>query len=384
MTASAGVGADAIPFSRPFRAKNDLRNLERVLESDHAHGDGAFTRSATGRLLTITDARNALLTTSCTHALEMSTRLLGIGPGDEVILPTFTFPSAANAIALTGARCVFVDIDPASGNIDPEQVDEAVGAHTKAVIVMHYGGMPVDLDAMTDISTRHGIPIIEDNAHGLGVSTAAGVLGTIGVLATQSFHDTKNVHCGEGGALIINDASLVERAEIMREKGTNRSQFLRGQVDKYSWVDLGSSYLMSEFNAAVLDAQLEDFVEIQASRFAIWDRYATELAEWAAERGIAPMNPAGGVHAAHVFFLLMPDWAAQEAFIGHLRHVGVTATFHYVPLDTSPAGREFGRTLRQLDRAEDFSRRLVRLPLWAGMTESQVGRVIAAALSYTE
>ena len=368
---------DVVPLSRPYRAADELGNLDAVLRSGHAHGDGRFTESASGRLRTLSGSANVLLTTSATHALEMASSLLDIGPGDEVVLPSFTFPSAADAVARTGARCVFVDLDPATGNLDPEGVAEAIGPHTKAVSIMHYGGVPVDVEVQA-IAVERGLPIIEDNAHGLGVPG----LGTIGVLAAQSFHDTKNVHCGEGGALLINDPALLSRAEIMREKGTNRSQFLRGQIDKYSWVDWGSSYLPSEFNAAVLDAQLSEFGEIQRLRSSVWNRYSAELAGWAAENGVLPMNPPGGIHASHLFYLLMPTWEDQTRFISHLRVRGVQAAFHYVPLDSSPAGLRYGRTLRTLGRSEDFSRRLVRLPLWAGMSESSVSRVIEAALDY--
>ncbi len=334
MGAGPSTMLESIPFSRPFRAENELRNLNLVLESDHSHGDGVFTRSATEKLRGITGAAHALLTTSCTHALEMSVRLLGIGVGDEVILPSFTFPSAANAVAMTGARCVFVDIDPRTGNLDFEQVEEAAGSRTRAVIVMHYGGVPVDIEAMLAIRERGDLALIEDNAHGLGVRTPQGVLGGFGALGTQSFHDTKNVHSGEGGALLINDPALVEPAEIMREKGTNRSQFLRGQVDKYSWVGLGSSYLPSELNAAVLDAQLDAFELIQRSRFEVWNRYAGELGDWAADRSIGVMSPPGGVHAANLFYLLMPDWSAQGRMLASLRERCEGATIYYVPLQS--------------------------------------------------
>jgi dTDP-4-amino-4,6-dideoxygalactose transaminase len=369
---------EVVPFSRPFRTANELKNLETVLASDHSHGDGPFTRSASDRIRTLTGAGHVLLTTSGTHALEMSISLLDIGVGDEVILPSFTFPSAADAVARTGATCVFVDIDMANGGIDAAQVAEAITPTTKAVSIMHYGGMPVDIDAITAIAKGAGVPIVEDNAHGLGVPR----LGTVGVFAAQSFHDTKNVHCGEGGALLINDQAVVERAEIMREKGTNRSQFLRGQVDKYRWVDWGSSYLPSELNAAVLDSQLSEFGEIQRRRTAIWDHYSIELAEWADANAIRPMTPPGGIHAAHLFYLLMPDWESQTGFISHLRAAGVHAAFHYVPLDTAPAGLRYGRTLRALDRSEDFSRRIVRLPLWVNMTDDQVARVVEAARAW--
>ena len=383
MAEAVATASEVIPFSRPFRSRNESKNLETVLASGHLHGDGAFTVAAAGKIRGLTGAGHVLVTTSATHALEMASALLGIGPGDEVILPSFTFPSAADAIARTGARCVFVDIDPASGNLDPQQVSEAVGSLTRAISIMHYGGVPVDIDAIQSIAREHGLPIIEDNAHGLGVKAAGdSSLGSVGVFAAQSFHDTKNVQCGEGGALLINDPSFVERAEIMREKGTNRSQFLRGQVDKYSWVDWGSSYLPSELNAAVLDSQLDDFAEIQSRRFSIWDRYALELGEWADANRVEAMRPPLGVHAAHLFYLLMPTWDAQTALIAHLRAAGIVATFHYVPLDTSQAGRRYGRSLQPLTRSEDFSRRLVRLPLWAGMSDDQLARVVSGVQSF--
>ncbi|MBC7402833.1 MAG: dTDP-4-amino-4,6-dideoxygalactose transaminase [Microbacteriaceae bacterium] len=378
VTEVVAAQSQLIPFSKPFRSQNESRNLEAVLASGHVHGDGPFTALAAGKIRGITGAGHVLVTTSATHALEMATSLLGIGVGDEVILPSFTFPSAADAVARTGALCVFVDIDSTTGNIDPQQVLEAVGPRTKAISIMHYGGVPVDIDAIETIAHEHGLPIIEDNAHGLGVMVQDRALGSIGVFAAQSFHDTKNVQCGEGGALLINDPSFIERAEIMREKGTNRSQFLRGQVDKYSWVDWGSSYLPSELNAAVLDSQLDDFAEIQRRRFSIWDRYALELGEWADANRVEPMCPPLGIHSAHLYYLLMPTWNAQTALIAHLRAAGIVATFHYVPLDTSQAGRRYGRSRQPLTESEDFSRRLVRLPLWAGMSDDQIARVVTA------
>ena len=376
------LALDVIPFSMPYSSGNELANVSEVLRSGHVHGDGIFTARATERLVEITSADHVLLTTSGTHALEMASYLLDIGEGDEVILPSFTFPSAADAVARTGAACVFVDIDPSTGNIDPQQVAEAIGSRTKAISIMHYGGVPVEVDAILSIARNHGLPVIEDNAHGLGGNTGEHRLGTVGILAAQSFHDTKNVHSGEGGALLINDPSLVERAEIMREKGTNRSQFLRGQVDKYSWVEVGSSYLMSELNAAVLDSQLESFDDIQRARFGIWDRYSQELEAWAAENGVRRMSPPLGIHSAHVFYLVMADWDSQTSLISQLRAAGIIATFHYVPLDTSPAGRRYGRVLQPLTQSEDFSRRIVRLPLWAGMPEDYVTRVIAAVVEF--
>ena len=374
-----GSPAGVIPFTRPFLAPESFERLASVLGSDHVHGDGPFTRSATEKLRGILGGGDVLLTTSATHALEMASRLLDLQPGDEVVVPSFTFSSAATAVAMTGARIVFVDIDPATGNLDPEQVAEAITSSTRAVSVMHYGGVPADMAAVLAVTKPRGISVIEDNAHGLGVRAAGiGVLGRIGDFGVQSFHDTKNIHSGEGGALIINDPRHVARAEIMREKGTDRAQFVRGEIDKYSWVDWGSSYLMSELNAAVLDAQLAVFEQIQQARHATWNRYAAELAEWADLVGVTLMDPPGGIHAAHLFYLLLPEWDHQTEFIAHLRSKGIIAAFHYVPLDTSTAGRRYGRTMHSLDHSEDFSRRLVRLPLWAGMTRAQVDRVIEA------
>jgi dTDP-4-amino-4,6-dideoxygalactose transaminase len=374
---------EQIVFSRPFRSAHELANLERVLVSDHAHGDGQFTKSATEKLKEISHAERALLTSSCTHALELAGRLLDLGPGDEVILPSFTFPSAATAIALTGATCVFVDVDLRHGNIDAQQVAEAVTANTRAISVVNYGGVAVDFDSIMAIASEHDLPVIEDNAHGLGGSYKGLALGSFGALAAQSFHDTKNIHSGEGGALLVNDASFMERAEIIREKGTNRSLFLRGQVDKYTWVDIGSSFLMSEYSAAVLDSQLESFALIQALRFGIWDAYAAGLADWASEAGIRLMDvPADREHTAHLFFLQLANHADQVALLAHLRAAGVVGTFHYIPLDSSPAGRRYGRTLRELTVSTAFSERLVRLPLWAGMSDAQIERVVAAVRAF--
>jgi dTDP-4-amino-4,6-dideoxygalactose transaminase len=372
-----------ILFSRPFHSPRELENLGRVLDSDHVHGDGAFTASATAKLRERTSVSDVLLTTSGTAALEMATRLLGVGVGDEVIVPSFTFSSGATSIVASGGVPVFVDIEGDTGNIDPAAVEAAITPRTKAISVMHYGGVPVNLPAITDVASRHNIAIIEDNAHGLGVESSSGVLGSVGTVAIQSFHDTKNVHCGEGGAVLISDPALVETAEIMREKGTNRSKFLRGQVDKYTWVGWGSSYLPSELNAAVLDAQLDAFDDIQTRRHEIWDTYSRELATWAAESGVTLMNPPGGIHAAHVFYLLMPTAQLRDAALDHMRSQGVVATFHYVPLHSSPAGQRFGRVSGSLERTDSFASRLMRLPLWPGMSSAQVEQVIATMKAFS-
>lgn len=372
-----------VNFSRPYRSKNELSNLDTVLSSGHIHGDGPFTASATARLSALTGVRDVLLTTSCTHALEMSSLLLGLEEGDEVIMPSFTFPSAATSVALRGARIVFVDIDGSTGNIDPELIEKNITSRTKAISVMHYGGVAADMEPILALSAEHGIPIIEDNAHGLGGRWQGRALGTLGSLATQSFHDTKNIHCGEGGALLINDPALLTRAEIIREKGTDRARFLRGQVDKYTWTDIGSSYLPSELNAAVLDSQLEEFDSIQARRHHVWNSYAEGLAEWADDNGVRLMSvPSDREHTAHLFYLLMPDHAQQDAILAHCRRESVVAVFHYIPLDSSPAGRRFGSAPQPCDVSHDFSSRLVRLPLWVGMTDDDIQRVITTITSF--
>ncbi|WP_167474097.1 dTDP-4-amino-4,6-dideoxygalactose transaminase [Nocardia arthritidis] len=369
--------SDRIIFSRPYRAGRELTNLEAVLGSDHSHGDGRFTRSATAKLKDITGAQHALLTTSCTHALELAALLLELGHDDEVIVPSFAFTSAATSIALRGATCVFVDIDEQTGNIDPAAVADAITARTKAVLVMHYGGVAAAMEPLLALADRHGLAVIEDNAHGLGGTWRGRQLGTIGTLGTQSFHDTKNVHCGEGGALLLSDDILMGRAEIMREKGTDRARFLRGQVDKYSWQDIGSSYLPSELNAAVLDAQLDEFETIQKDRHRVWDTYAAALPDWAARKDVRLMHvPDDAEHTAHLFYLRMPTEESRDGMIRHLSELGIVAPFHYIPLDSSPAGSKYGRTPVPCVRSARFSATLLRLPLWPMLTEQQLQRVV--------
>ncbi|WP_459545419.1 dTDP-4-amino-4,6-dideoxygalactose transaminase [Nocardia sp. X0981] len=375
--------SDRIIFSRPYRAAAELANVATVLRSDHCHGDGPFTAAATAKLAEITGAPHVLLTTSCTHALELAALLLELGPGDEVIVPSFAFTSAATAFAVHGATCVFVDIDETTGNIDPEAAAAAVTDRTRAVVVMHYGGVAADMDALQALARRHGIAIIEDNAHGLGGTWRGRALGTLGTFGTQSFHDTKNVHCGEGGALLLSDDILMARAEIIREKGTDRARFLRGQVDKYSWQDIGSSYLPSELNAAVLDAQLADFHTIQRARHRVWHTYAAELASWAATQGVVPMAvPPDRRHTAHLFYLRMPGEEVRDGLIRHLAARDIVAPFHYVPLDSSAAGLKYGRTPVPCTRSARFAATIVRLPLWPMLTRDQLDRVLEAVTGY--
>lgn len=376
------MGLTPILFSVPYRAPKAPQNLADVIASDHVHGDGPFTKSATRKLKELTGSSSVLLTTSGTSALEMATRLLGIGNGDEIIVPSFTFSSGATAIVAGGATPVFVDIEGDSGNVDPAAIEAAITPSTKAISVMHYGGVPVDMNAVMTLSNRTGIPVIEDNSHGLAVQSRFGTLGTIGAIGVQSFHDTKNVHCGEGGAILLNEPSLVEAAEIMREKGTNRSKFLRGQVDKYTWVAWGSSFLPSELNAAVLDAQLDEFAHIQERRMAVWNAYASQLRDWATAHGATLMDPVDGEHAAHLFFVLMPDQERRDAFLAYLRAAGVIGTFHYIPLHSSPAGQKFGRPVGSFAKTDSFAGRLARLPLWPGMTDEQVGIVVDTVTSF--
>jgi dTDP-4-amino-4,6-dideoxygalactose transaminase len=373
-----------IPFNRPYVSGNEDTYIAQAVKSGHLSGDGAFTKRATAALKEIMSVPAALLTTSCTHALDMSAMLLGLGPGDEVIVPSFTFCSTVNAFCLRGATAVFVDIRPDTLNIDERQIEAAITDRTRAIMVVHYAGVGCELDAIMDIAARHGIPVIEDNAHGLGATYHDRPLGSFGVLATQSFHETKNVQCGEGGALVINDLSYLERAEIMREKGTNRSQFFRGAVDKYRWVDLGSSYLPSEILAAFLTAQLESFEDIQRRRHDVWRTYDTALAGWAAEYGVTrPTVPADREHPAHMYYLLLPAAADQERMLRHLADHGVHGTFHYQPLHSAPAGLVHGRVgPGGCAVTVDVADRLVRLPLYAGLTESDLERVVAAVTAY--
>ncbi|MBF6253583.1 dTDP-4-amino-4,6-dideoxygalactose transaminase [Nocardia farcinica] len=378
------MSTDRVIFSRPYRARRELANLAAVLASDHSHGDGPFTASATAKLRAITEAPHALLTTSCTSALEMAGLLLELGPEDEVIVPSFAFTSTATSMALRGATCVFADIDPATGNLDPESVAAAIGPRTKAVVVIHYGGVAADMAGLLELAAAHGFAIVEDNAHGLGGRWRGRPLGTIGTLGTLSFHDTKNVHCGEGGALLLTDDILMGRAEIIREKGTDRARFLRGAVDKYSWQDIGSSYLPSELNAAVLDAQLDEFDRIQAGRHRVWNAYAAGLPDWAARNDVRLMSvPADREHTAHLFYLRTPTEQRRDDLIAHLAARGISAPFHYVPLDSSPAGLKLGRTPYPCVRSAEFSGTVVRLPLWPDLADAQVERVIEAVTAFT-
>ena len=372
-----------IPFNRAAVTGREAEYVGRAIAEGPIHGDGPFTRQCHQRLERLTGAPRVLLTTSCTHALDMAALLLRLGPGDEVILPPFTFVSTANAIALRGATPVFVDIRSDTLNLDERLLAPALTARTRAIFLVHYAGVGCEMDTIQAAAARHGVPIVEDNAHGLFGSYRGRALGSFGAMSTLSFHDTKNLSCGEGGALVLNDASYIERAEVVREKGTNRSKFHRGQVDKYTWVDLGSSYLPSDILAAYLLAQLESHDAIQRRRHAIWARYAAELAGWAARAGVQmPVIPDGCEHPAHIFHLLLPSLAARTAFIQHMRDHRILAMFHYQPLHLSDMGRALGGRPGQHPVTEDVADRLVRLPLFYQLTDGDQTRVIDAAGSF--
>jgi dTDP-4-amino-4,6-dideoxygalactose transaminase len=371
-----------IPFNRPGLLEAALPKIHEALSSAKLGGDGPFCRRAEKLLEEILGSKRALLTTSCTHALEMSALLLDLAPGDEVIIPSFTFVSTVNAFVLRGARPVFADVRPDTLNLDERQLESLVSARTKAIVPVHYAGVGCELDAITAIAKRCGAVIVEDNAHGLFASYRGKPLGTFGALATQSFHDTKNVTCGEGGALIVNDPAFIERAEILREKGTNRSRFFRGQVDKYTWVDVGSSYVLSDLLGALLVAQLEVRDEIQRRRARIWNRYNTELAEWATAREFRrPIVPDHCTQSFHMFYLLLPA-QVRSKFIEHLRERGVQAVFHYQSLHLAPMGLAHGGKAGMCPVTERISDELVRLPLYNAMTEAEQSAVIDAVRSF--
>lgn len=380
---SLSVVTEEIPFNRPHLTGAEFAHISDAVSRGHLSGDGHFTRRCHQLLAQLTGVPDVLLSTSCTHALEMAALLLDVVPGDEVIVPSFTFTSSVNAFVLRGARPVFVDIRADTLNLDERLIEEAITPRTRAIVVVHYAGVGCDMDSIMALAEQHGVSVVEDNAHGLGARYRQRPLGSFGVFATQSFHETKNVHCGEGGALLINDARYVGRAERIREKGTNRSEFFRGAVDKYTWVEAGSSYLPSDMLAAFLSAQLESFDEIHASRHRIWDTYHSELAGWAAGRDILqPTIPDHCEHPAHLYYLLLPDLDQRQRFIGFLAERGIRALFHYVPLHRSPKGQALGGSDARCPVTDAVSDRLVRLPLFPDLSDRDLERVIDAVRSF--
>lgn len=362
-----------IPFNKPPVVGDELKYIEEALLERKLSGDGRFTRQCNEFLETLTGTKKALLTTSCTHATEMAAILADIRPGDEVIMPSYTFVSTANAFVLRGAAAVFVDIRPDTMNIDETLIEDAVTEKTKAIVPVHYAGVGCEMDVIMDIAARHGLMVIEDAAQGIMSDYHGKPLGTIGDYGCFSFHETKNISMGEGGALLIRDAANVGQAEIIREKGTNRSRFFRGEVDKYSWVDRGSSYLPSELNAAYLWGQLQSADEIYNDRMRSWKTYYEQLKPLADEGLLElPVIPDGCVHNAHMFYVKTKDLAERTALIDHLKENGVGAVFHYVPLHSSEAGKRFGRFHGEDRYTTRESERIVRLPLYYGLGEEEV------------
>jgi dTDP-4-amino-4,6-dideoxygalactose transaminase len=371
-----------IPFNRPFISGKELTLVTQASQGQLS-GDGNFTKKCHALLEQELGCHRALLTTSCTHALEMAALLLDLQPGDEVIVPAFTFVSSVNAFVLRGARPVFIDVRPDTLNLDEANLEAAITPKVKAIVLVHYAGVACEMDVILAVARRHGIPIIEDNAHGLFGRYKGKYLGTFGCMATQSFHETKNFTCGEGGALLINDPTYSERAEIIREKGTNRSRFFRGQVDKYTWVDLGSSYLPSELVAAFLFAQLEAREVIQARRASIWESYNENLREWASKCSAQlPSVPPECDQSYHMFYLLLPSLDVRQALIAHLNSFSINSVFHYLPLHLSEMGRKLGGRKGDCPVTEDVSDRLLRLPFYTGLSKEDQARVIAAIIDF--
>jgi len=374
-----------IPFNVPGLAGDELRYVADAITRGHAAGDGDYTAKCHRYLQQRLGAPRVLLTTSCTHALEMAALLLDIQPGDEVIVPSFTFVSTVNAFVLRGAMPVFADIRPDTLNLDEEQLESLITPRTRAIVPVHYAGVGCEMDRILEIAQRHAIPVVEDNAHGLFARYKGKNLGTFGCLATQSFHETKNIICGEGGALVINDERYVERAEIIREKGTNRSRFYRGQVDKYTWVDIGSSYLPSEILAAFLLAQLERHEQIQETRKRIWHRYDERLRGWGGRHGVAlPHVPPYCEHSHHMYYILLPSLACRQAMIDHLKKRSILSVFHYLPLHLSDMGVRFGGRPGQCPVTENVSDRLLRLPFYNDLSEALQDEVFDGLESFAE
>ena len=373
-----------IPFNKPFMTGKELWYIAQAHANGHLAGDGVFTKKCSHWLQARTGSEKALLTHSCTASLEMSAILANIGPGDEVIMPSYTFVSTANAFVLRGATPVFVDVKPDTMNIDETLIEGAITSKTKAIVPVHYAGVACEMDTIMDIARRHKLVVIEDAAQGIMSTYKGRPLGSIGHMGCLSFHETKNIISGEGGALLVNDVDFIQRAEIIREKGTNRSQFFRGQIDKYTWCDLGSSFLPGELISAFLWAQMESADEITGKRLDLWDRYHHAF-EGFERQGLVvrPAVPEHCTHNAHMYYLHLPDLDFRTEFIRSLKEAGVNSVFHYIPLHSSAAGAKFGRVGSKMDVTTQYSDRLVRLPLWVGL-EEQIEVVISAVRNALE
>lgn len=374
---------NSIPFNRPSFLGYEEVYIAEAIANGHISGDGPFTRKCSAFLEQTLGVPKVLLTTSCTHALEMAAFLLDVGPGDEVIVPSFTFVSTVNAFVIRNAKPVFIDIRRDTLNLDETQLERFITPRTKAIVSVHYAGVGCEMESIMEVANRHSIPVIEDNAHGLFGKYQGEYLGTFGVMTAQSFHETKNFSCGEGGALLINDPRYIERAEIIREKGTNRSQFFRGQVDKYTWVDVGSSYLPSDILTAVLFGQFEARDQIQTKRKQIWEYYFENLQCWAEEQHIQlPLVPNYCEQTYHMFYLLMPSFEHRQSLINHLRERGIHSVFHYLPLHLSDMGLKYGGKRGDCPVTEDISERLLRLPFYNSLNEYNQKHVVEALLAF--
>jgi len=372
-----------INFNQPYIAPNQEKYIKEALKNYHISGDGPFTKKCNLFLEKYFGIKKALITTSCTHALEMSAILLNLKEGDEVIVPSFTFVSTPNSFILRGAKPVFIDIRPDTLNMDENKLEDLITDNTKAIYLVHYAGVSCEMDQILEIAKKYGLDVVEDNAHGLFSKYKGKYLGTFGKFATQSFHETKNISCGEGGALLINDSSYIERSEIIREKGTNRSRFFRGQVDKYSWVDVGSSFLPSDILAAILLSHLEESQSIQRKRKEIWDTYDSVLKEWAQNnKVIQPFVPDYCEQSYHMYYLLLPNLDTRQKFIQHLKNNGVHSVFHYVPLHTSEMGKKYGYIEGSLPVTEDISNRLVRLPMYFDLTHKDLEKINQVVIEF--
>lgn len=380
---TAPIQSQVIPFNRSSTVGKELQYIAESLLIGQIAGDQAFTKRCQTVLEQVTGVRRALLTTSCTHALELAALLLDVGPGDEVIVPSFTFVSTTNAFALRGAKPVFIDVRPDTFNLNEELLDGLITDRTRAIVPVHYAGVGCEMDAILEIANRRGITVVEDNAHGLFGRYRGRPLGSFGAFATQSFHETKNLTCGEGGALLINDARYEERAEILREKGTNRSQFFRGQVAKYTWVDIGSSYVVSDVLAAFLYGQMEQWERVQAKRKQIWEYYYLHLANWAeANRVRVPVVPRHCDQTYHMYYLILPSLEVRQALIRHLKDRGILAVFHYQPLHLSEMGLKYEGRPGACPVSEMAGDCLLRLPFYNDLTAADQARVVGAVQEF--
>lgn len=378
------MNSNNIPFNKPYMTGKELWYIAQAHANGHLAGDGVFTKKCNAWLEARTGSGKALLTHSCTAALEIAAILADLQPGDEVIMPSYTFVSTANAFVLRGAVPVFVDIRPDTMNIDETKIDAAITDKTRAIVPVHYAGVGCEMDVIMTIARKYDLLVIEDAAQGIMATYKGRPLGSIGHFGCLSFHETKNIIAGEGGALLINDPELAQRAEIIREKGTNRSQFFRGQVDKYTWVDIGSSYLPSELIAAFLWAQMEEADEITQNRLTIWDKYhhAFSVPE-SAGKILRPNIPSACKHNAHMYYLIFPDLDKRSRCIQHLKQSGISAVFHYIPLHGSPAGKRYGKPAGSMNTTDRVSECLLRLPLWIGMTE-EVDIVVDRVMNFID